>query len=157
LTDLKEFRRLFHYDAWANREVIQSWGPANTPTARSLQLMTHVLWGERLWWGQLHQLARAPKPTPEFTATQCAVESGDLARLWEGYLASADGSLLTQTVAYTNSKGENWTNSVHDILTHVVMHSAYHRGQIAADMRAAGKVPAYTDFIHAVRQGLVEE
>ena len=40
-----------------------------------------------------------------------------------------------------------------DILTHVTMHSAYHRGQIAADVRVAGFTPAYTDFIHAVRTG----
>ena len=38
---------------------------------------------------------------------------------------------------------------------HVLMHSAYHRGQIALEMRAAGMEPAYTDFIQAVRQGLV--
>jgi uncharacterized damage-inducible protein DinB len=38
----------------------------------------------------------------------------------------------------------------------VIMHSAYHRGQIASDMRAAGFTPAYTDFIHAIRQGFVE-
>jgi uncharacterized damage-inducible protein DinB len=45
---------------------------------------------------------------------------------------------------------------VGDILTHVVAHSAYHRGQIAAAVRAAGGAPAYTDFIHAARRGLVE-
>ena len=43
-----------------------------------------------------------------------------------------------------------------DILAHVVLHSAYHRGQIAAAVRAGGGEPAYTDMIHAVRQGLVE-
>jgi uncharacterized damage-inducible protein DinB len=37
----------------------------------------------------------------------------------------------------------------------VVIHSAYHRGQIAADVRAAGHEPAYTDFIHATRTGRV--
>jgi uncharacterized damage-inducible protein DinB len=36
------------------------------------------------------------------------------------------------------------------------MHSAYHRGQIATQMRTAGYLPAYTDFIHGVRQRLVE-
>jgi len=44
---------------------------------------------------------------------------------------------------------------VEDILTHVTIHSAYHRGQIASDLRAAGQAPAYTDFIHAVRLGLI--
>jgi uncharacterized damage-inducible protein DinB len=47
-------------------------------------------------------------------------------------------------------------SAVQDVLTHVVLHSAYHRGQIASLMRAGGAVPAYTDFIHAVRQGFVE-
>jgi uncharacterized damage-inducible protein DinB len=58
-------------------------------------------------------------------------------------------------VTYTNSKGEVWTSGVEDILTHVTIHSAYHRGQIASDLRAEGHTPAYTDFIHAVRQGFV--
>jgi uncharacterized damage-inducible protein DinB len=43
------------------------------------------------------------------------------------------------------------------VLTHVVMHSAYHRGQIATHMRASGQTPAYTDFIHGVRQGLIKQ
>ncbi len=31
-----------------------------------------------------------------------------------------------------------------------------HRGQVASDVRASGGVPAYTDYIHALRQGLIE-
>jgi uncharacterized damage-inducible protein DinB len=49
-----------------------------------------------------------------------------------------------------------WANAVGDILTHVAMHGAYHRAQIATAVRESGQEPAYTDFIHAVRQGLVE-
>ena len=60
-----------------------------------------------------------------------------------------------ESVAYRNSKGEPWTSTVGDILTHVVTHSAYHRGQVASELRAAGFEPAYTDFIHAVRQGFL--
>jgi uncharacterized damage-inducible protein DinB len=58
-------------------------------------------------------------------------------------------------VGYTNSKGEPWTNTVEEILTHVVIHSTYHRGQIASDLRNAGLEPAYTDYIHALRQKLI--
>ena len=43
-----------------------------------------------------------------------------------------------------------------DVLLHVIMHSAYHRGQVATDMRAAAFTPAYTDFIHAISQGFLE-
>ena len=69
---------------------------------------------------------------------------------------TANEAGLSHPVSYRNSKGENWTNRKDDILLHVIMHSAYHRGQIATDMRAAGFTPASTDFIHGVRQGLVE-
>ena len=75
---------------------------------------------------------------------------------WRDYLSDDSPDPLDRSASYKNSKGEPWTSSVRDILTHVFMHSAYHRGQIATDMRQAGHVPAYTDFIHGVRQGLVE-
>ncbi len=77
-----------------------------------------------------------------------------------GYGAISSASFLpaglAETVVYKNSKGEPWTSTVEDILTHVLLHSAYHRGQIASQVRAGGEQPAYTDFIHAVRQGLIE-
>jgi uncharacterized damage-inducible protein DinB len=79
-----------------------------------------------------------------------------LPALWKQYLAASTEATLARTVNYKNSKGEPWDSRAEDVLLHVVMHSAHHRGQIAADLRAAGATPAYTDFIHAVRQGLIE-
>ena len=71
-------------------------------------------------------------------------------------LASLDEEELRESVGYRNSKGEFWTSTVADILTHVALHASYHRGQIAAAIREAGGPPPYTDYIHAVRMGLVE-
>jgi uncharacterized damage-inducible protein DinB len=77
-------------------------------------------------------------------------------RGWTDYLAGLHEADLAEGVGYRNSRGEFWVSTVDDILTHVVVHSAYHRGQIASAVREAGGEPAYTDFIHAARQGLVE-
>jgi len=44
---------------------------------------------------------------------------------------------------------------VSTVLQHVVLHSTYHRGQIAAALRARGH-PGHHDFIHAARLGLIE-
>ena len=63
---------------------------------------------------------------------------------------------LAATVTYQNSKGETWSSRKDDILMHVITHSVYHRGQVAAAVRAAGFTPAYTDFIHSIRQGFVK-
>jgi uncharacterized damage-inducible protein DinB len=69
---------------------------------------------------------------------------------------SSSEEALQQKIEYRNSKGEPWSSRIEDIILHLTMHSAYHRGQIALEMRKAGLTPAYTDFIHAVRQGLLE-
>ena len=60
-------------------------------------------------------------------------------------------------ITYANSKGERHANRVEDVLTHVLLHAAYHRGQVAADLRAAGAEPALTDFIHATRTGQIKK
>ncbi len=59
---------------------------------------------------------------------------------------------LAEILTYRNTKDVEFKNSLQDILMHVVMHSAYHRGQVAAAIRAAGARPAATDDIVFVRQ-----
>ena len=153
---LEHHRRLFAYDEWANQEVLRSLQASADPPRRSLQLMAHILSAERLWLERLQEIPQTYPVWPDFQLSQCEREAAALPQLWRNYLAGLSSAKLSQAVHYKNSKGESWTNSVEDILTHVVMHSAYHRGQIAAEMRATGDVPAYTDFIHGVRQGLFE-
>jgi uncharacterized damage-inducible protein DinB len=93
---------------------------------------------------------------PEFDLDQCAAQLAALDKLWRDYLGGLSSTGLSQKISYKNSKGEPWSSTVEDVLTHVTLHSAYHRGQIASLMRASGQAPASTDFIHAVRQGLIE-
>ena len=90
---------------------------------------------------------------PQSDLAGCEAEAKKLESEWLDYLNGV--AELSQTVTYKNTKGEAWSSSIGDVLTHVVMHSAYHRGQIASHMREQGTVPAYTDFIHAVRQGFI--
>jgi uncharacterized damage-inducible protein DinB len=59
--------------------------------------------------------------------------------------------LLEKPVTYRNSAGDQFTSTVEDILTHVAMHGSYHRGQIAASLRAGGDSPSPTDYIAFVR------
>jgi len=150
------FRRLFSYDDWANREVLDGLRKIEMPPAKSVKLLAHIVAAERLWLARLKN-GHQPLPVwPNFTVHESGNELAELAGRWRDYLDSLGATGLSLEVSYKNSKGEPWTNSVQDILMHVVMHSAYHRGQIALDMRTAGHEPVYTDFIHGVRQGLVE-
>ena len=148
------FRRQFAYNEWANREVLAALRASREPSTRSVQLVAHVLSAERLWLERLTQQSPSLPVWPQLTLEHCEEQASALVRLWRDYL---DEKLeIARPVSYKNSKGEPWTSTVQDILTHVLMHSAYHRGQIASQMRANGQTPAYTDFIHCVRQGMIE-
>lgn len=146
--------RLLAYDDWANREVLAALHRTGGQPLRSLQLLAHIFAAERLWLERLQSQPQSVPVWPEFSLQQCEAQAVALPQLWEHYLIQAG---FSRTVEYKNSKGEKWTSRPEDVVLHVVMHSAYHRGQIAADMRTASLDPAYTDFIHAVRQGFVEE
>ena len=153
---LDHFRRQFTYDEWANREVLAGLKVSTHPSARAAQLLAHILSAERLWLERLKQQPQSFPVWPDFTLDQCEVQITELAKLWREYLAQLSPAGLSKKVAYQNSKGEPWTSTPEDVLTHVALHWAYHRGQIASLIRAAGEQPAYTDFIHAARQGLIE-
>jgi uncharacterized damage-inducible protein DinB len=148
--------RLFSYDDWANREIAAALSKIQGPPARSIRLLAHIMSAERLWLERLRQQKQTFPVWPEFSLKQCEEEIGTVGKLWTDYLASIREDDLSHSVAYKNTKGENFSTRTQDVLMHVILHSAYHRGQIARDMRAAGFTPAYTDFIHAIRQGLVE-
>ena len=147
-------RRQFAYDLWANQQVLKSIRAAAAGRERSLQLMSHILAAERLWLERLEQKPQSLPVWPQLDLEGCEAEASELGELWVKYLEQAGD--LSQTVSYKNSKGELWMSTIGEVLTHVVMHSAYHRGQIASHMRASGETPAYTDFIHAVRLGFVK-
>lgn len=148
-------RHQFAYNEWANQEVLTA-VQAGGAEERPMQLLAHILSAERLWLERIQQKPQTLPVWPKPDFSQLEKQTTETARLWREYLEPITAGDVSETVSYKNTKGEPWTSSILDILTHVVMHSAYHRGQIASHMRAGGQTPAYTDFIHAVRQGRVK-
>ncbi len=148
--------RWFEFDSWANREALASLRDTESAPPKAAGILAHVLAAEWLWLDRLKPGSRSLEVWPGWTLDQCEQEESDVVDRWQDYLGALDPSELNRPVRYLNTKGEHWVNTVEDILTHVVLHSTHHRGQIAVLVRAAGGSPAYTDFIHAVRQGLVE-
>ncbi len=59
---------------------------------------------------------------------------------------------VTTDLVYRNTKGQQFKTPVQDILMQLVMHGAYHRGQVAAAVRDSGGKPAATDYVVYIRQ-----
>lgn len=161
---VKDFLRMFAYDDWANRECLVAIRSAVSVSATgfsdSTGRMAHILSAQKLWFERILKERQSMPVWPSLTIEDCMALADEMSAAWRNYLARlgnqfAPGS-LDDKVEYRNSKGELWSSRVDDVLTHVLFHSAYHRGQIALLMRASHAEPAYTDYIHAVRQGFVE-
>lgn len=153
---VQRFRRELCYDDWANREVLRHLQRESSPPASCVGWFGHVLGAQSEWLARLQDRKSELAVWPRLTLDELEPSLARLRREWSSFLERLGPNDLGRSIAYTNSKGERWESRVEDVLTHVLMHSAYHRGQIALEMRAAGLQPAYTDFIHGVRQGLVE-
>ena len=152
---LEYLRKMYVYDHWANQEVARALRTVSQPPARSVRLMAHVVGTEWTWRSRILPESKKMAVWPQLSVEQILQEVAELKAGWAGYFGQLTSARLAEPTEYTNSKGEHFSNQLGDILMHVVMHSAYHRGQIAADMRASGLEPVYTDFIHAVRQAKV--
>ena len=150
-----DFLRMFTYDHWANHECLAGM-PAEPVSAETVERMAHILSAQKLWLERILKQPQSMPVWPAATIEDCIALADEMSAAWRHYLHGLEMSSLGNIVEYRNSKGEPWSSRVEDILTHVLFHSAYHRGQIALQMRASGLEPAHTDFIHAIRQGFVK-
>ena len=143
--------RLFLYDQWANGEEVSRLRAMAEPPQRAVRILAHIAAAEWLWLSRM--LGGTPPPVwPEWTLDQCAAQFDALRKAWRESLPRIE---LGRSITYVNSQGERWTSRNDDVLHHVALHGAYHRGQIATIVRNAGESPAYTDFIHCTRAGLI--
>jgi uncharacterized damage-inducible protein DinB len=151
----EHFLQMFNYDHWANHEFLTALRETSPPLPKVVRLLAHTLSAQKLWLERLQRVPQSVAVWPSFTIEDCAALADEMRSSWGKYLTDLAPAAFKKQIDYRNSKGESWSSRVEDILTHVLLHSAYHRGQAALEMRAAGLQPAYTDFIHGVRQGLI--
>jgi uncharacterized damage-inducible protein DinB len=155
MTVLENLKRQFEYEFWANREELQALSRLPEAPGPAIRLLSHVLGAQILWLDRLLSRPARVAVWPELSLSECGAELQKSEAGWRSYLGGLREQDLASRCSYKNSKGEVFENRVLDVLTHVWLHSAYHRGQIAVEVRRAGSTPAYIDYIHAVRQGLL--
>jgi uncharacterized damage-inducible protein DinB len=153
---IERLSRELAYNAWANRESLQSVFAATNPPDRSVAVIGHIVAAEWLWLRRLGYASPQMDVWPALPLSKCEVELRELSRAWRAYVDGLTPESLERQIDYTNSKGEDWSSVVADVLTHVVLHSSYHRGQIASLLGRAGQATAYTDYIECVRRGYLE-
>ena len=150
MTPLDAVRRRYRHHAWAGSTLL---GVIEThPAPEALRPFAHALAADRVWH---RRLSGAPSDGlaiwPDLDAAGCRALLDETTRDWRTYLDGLDD--LHGTVAYQNSRGEPFESAVADVLDHVLLHGAHHRGQANAALRAAGATPRALDLIFWARSG----
>ena len=151
-----DFDRLLAHDRWANGEALTSVEAMATPPAKALELLGHIMGAEVCW---IDRMTAGKDPADwerwesmDLAALQRAARE-ELPARWSGFLGDAGLSDPARRFSYLNFLGKPGEARVEDALLQLMLHSAYHRGQVATAVRAGGGTPAVVDFLHAVRTG----
>ena len=125
-----------------------------TPAPDALRPVAHALAADRVWWCRLTGTPVDTPVWPDLDADGCRALFAETAAGWRQYLGGLTHDAdLDRIVRYPNTRGETFETAVGDVLDHVLLHAAHHRGQANASLRAAGVTPPVLDHIAWVRLG----
>ena len=145
------FSKLFKHVAWADARVLQSLRAAHSVLEKDLDLYSHILGSEHVWLSRIKGAPAKVAVWPTLTLDEAERLAGENVAAFERVVSELTEESRGAPITYRNSAGDQFTSTLEDILTHVCLHGAYHRGQIAASIRAAGDVPSPTDYIAFAR------
>lgn len=146
----KHFVHLFEYNDWANKAAAGSISGTTNVDSKALSLFGHIVNSQRLW---LNRISGQEKNNPweDQSLDESIILSSISTAAWLDFIKGMTENDFDVSIKYVNTKGERYTNTIKQILTHVINHSTYHRAQIAGLVRQAGGKPAATDYIVYVR------
>jgi len=144
--------RLYRHLAWADRRLLNALAKAVEPPEQALRLLGHLLGAERIWLKRIRSEDSTQETVwPTLSLDQCGLVAEGTSAGFLDFLRNLSPSQLAASIAYRTTKGQPMASTLGDILLHVALHGAYHRGQIAALLRREGLEPISTDFITFAR------
>jgi uncharacterized damage-inducible protein DinB len=148
---IEHFKKLYEHLAWADARVLQSLRASQAVLKKDLDLYSHILGSEHVWLSRIKGTPARVAVWPSLTLDECERLAAENAASFDEMVSGLTQAECAMPVTYRNSAGDQFTSTLEDILTHVSLHGAYHRGQIAASIRAAGDTPSPTDYIAFAR------
>jgi uncharacterized damage-inducible protein DinB len=145
------FTKLFDHMEWADKRALASLRAMSNPPPTAVELLAHVLGAERVWLSRIEGIQSSLAVWPKLTLDEAEKALRENAVGYKRLLSKLTSAGLQEPITYKNSAGDQFTSTVEDMLTQVLTHGSYHRGQIAAQVRAAGAAPNPTDYIAYIR------
>lgn len=148
---VEHFRQSFTYNDWANRRIVAAL--TENPIERARRILAHLLITEKEYFERLFG-----KDSTGFDFWQdlsidgCGELALETAEIYKQFLSQLAEEDLDRIAHYKNSVGESYANNYRELFSHVLFHSATHRGNIMLKIREEGFTPPAIDYIIYLRE-----
>ncbi len=155
--DNQDVIKLYRYNSWANSRLFDAASNLSSEqlthdlggsfhTVRAViahMVLTEWVWFQR-WVGVNPPAAPAwaDDDLPDLLARMSEVEKGR-----SEFLAGLSDKELSSRIDFTYLSGAAGSHKLQDLLTRVVNHGTFHRGQLTSMIRQLGVAPPSTDFV----------
>lgn len=148
---IEHLRELFRYNDWANRRLIVSL--KGSGSERSRRILAHLLTTELEYFERLYgKDSTGMNFWPDLSLEECGEFERATSEHYEKLLRRFEEEGLELDAKYKNSTGTEFHNTFRELLSHVLIHSATHRGNIIVKMSEAGLEPPKIDYIIYLRE-----
>ncbi|MEC0227040.1 DinB family protein [Paenibacillus alba] len=150
---MKTIKRMMDHLYWADGRILDVLEESETKNKELLKLIRHVAVAERVWLSRLQGKGSAQyslwEEAEDLTTIRTMFEEN--AEQYRIYIEELEESELDEIVDYANLSGVPFRTSVRDILSQVLLHGQYHRGQINRVPRIESVEPDQVDYITFAR------
>jgi len=140
------------YTELADKKIIDAFTSSNVYLPAAEGLFSHVLNAQHIWIKRIAGEKSLYDVWQEHKKEDFATISIDNFTMIHACLETKTPD---EVMVYKNSKGEEFNNTVGDMLLHMLNHSTYHRGQIITLLKNSGIKPPETDYIIFKRTNLL--
>ncbi|MDC6350415.1 DinB family protein [Zeaxanthinibacter sp. PT1] len=137
--------QLFDYNFYCNKRLIEECQKLGSVPDKSQTLFSHILNAHHLWNARIMQKPATYKVWQEQDVADWGELHYENQRTSFEIITNTDN--LEQRIDYVNTEGRAYTNTIRDILFHIINHSTNHRAQIAVDFRNNDLEPLVLDYI----------
>lgn len=155
---------LFKYKSWANDELLSALerlDPVAHESERhaAIRIFNHIYVVDRIFSAHLaggthHYTSTNTAETPSLEVLRNSVTESD--QWYVDYAERMTPALLSETIPFRFTDGDNGRMSREEMLIHVITHGGYHRGaigRILAQLSVAPPRDIFTRYLHQSEPG----
>ncbi len=145
------FLQLLGYQSWAGDVVMDTVKKNPVSNERVMIMLNHIYEASRLWVARLEKETYPANIFKTTSLEEIEQLKKEAHTRWKNFLENTEDFEAIYT--YKNLKGEEYSNHLKDIITHVFNHEEHHRAEIITLLKTAIKdiqIPP-NDYIVYVR------